>query len=285
MRFAIVAGAGFEEITLQQAQRRRVTTAYGEVALALFEREGETIAVLPRHGYDHYVPAHRVNYRANAAALWELGVEHVLATTAVASLNPIIGPGQLVILSQFIDFTRSGPVSLFDDGSDGTHVDMREPYCLELQRDLLDASAELGLDVHGGGVYLCVDGPRFATAAEMALYQQWKADVIGMSNAPEATLAREAGICYAAVAVVTNWADTPYPTSVPFLEARGMIIDEHKSSVTELFWATMARHQTERCRCCVAVSGVSQETAGGGRCTPLTQSSKRRWHRMRRTST
>lgn len=285
VRFAILAGVGFEAIVPEEAKWRRIKTAYGEVPLASFEHGLETTAVLLRHGSDHYVPSHRVNYQANAAALCELDVEHVLATTAVASLNPLVAPGQLVVLSQFLDFTRSGPLTLFDEESHGRHVDMREPYCLELQRDLVEAGVQLGLDIHGGGTYLCVKGPRFATAAEMALYQQWGADVLGMSNAPEATLAREAGICYAAVAVVTNWADTRFPASLPFLEARQIIIDEHKDSVTELFWATMARHQTGRCCWCAGVGDLSEEAPGCNRRTPSIQSSKRRWDRTRRTST
>jgi 5'-methylthioadenosine phosphorylase len=285
MRFAIVAGVGFEAIVPEEAEWRRVKTGYGEVPLAFFQHDCETITVLPRHGLDHYVPSHLVNYQANAAALCELDVEHVLATTAVASLNRLVAPGQILVLSQFLDFTRSAPATLYDEQSHGRHVDMREPYCLELQRDLVDAGVQLGLDIHGGGTYLCVEGPRFCTAAEMALYQQWGADVLGMSNAPEATLAREAGICYAAVAVVTNWADTRFPASLPFLEARQIIIDEHKDAVTELFWATMERHQGGRCCWCGSVRDISEEAPGCSRRNPFMQSSKRRWHKTRRTST
>ncbi len=175
---------------------------------------GEEVAFLSRHGTGHAVPPHRVNHRANVWALKSLGVERVLATAAVGSLSRDMKPGDFVLLDQFLDFTR-GRASTFYEGAKPlnpgaprgvVHVDVTAPYCPDLRRVLADTAAELGVTCHPAGTYVCTEGPRFETAAEIRMYAQLGGHVVGMTGVPEVVLARELSLCYAAVAMVTNFA-------------------------------------------------------------------------------
>jgi len=201
----IIGGTGLE--TARPLVERRVlemTTAYGPVTLIEGNADGVEIVFISRHGSEHETLAHAVNHRANIAALRDRGVRQVIATNAVGSLRPDLPPGRLVILSDFIDMTRRRHEPL--DPSRETHVDFTTPYCPRLRAALLRAARSRGLDVEPSGVYLGVDGPRFETPAEVRAFGILGADVVGMTGLPEAVLAREAGLCYAAIAVVTNFA-------------------------------------------------------------------------------
>ncbi len=207
---AVIGGTGvYDPSWLEVEGEEAVATPYGAARVVrgrLRDGDAEVIFV-PRHGAGHAVPPHRVNYRANVAALRQLGVDRVVATAAVGSLRAEIEPGLLVLPDQFLDFTR-GRVSTFYDG-EGTgvaHVDMTEPYCPVVRRALAEAAARLGLACREGGVYVCTEGPRFETPAEIRAYALLGGDVVGMTGVPEVCLAREAGLCYAAVATVTNHA-------------------------------------------------------------------------------
>ncbi len=208
MEFGVIGGTGFYSLSDEQAgDRVDVETRYGRVEVSR-ARVGEVaVAFLARHGKGHSVPPHRVNYRGNIAALKELGVRNVLASAAVGSMSEEMPPGSLVVLTQFLDFTR-GRASTFFDGDEGevTHVDMTEPYCAHLRAELQAAGEALGERVHPEGVYVCAEGPRFETAAEIEMFRKLGGDVVGMTSVPEVVLAREAGMCYAAVGIVTNWA-------------------------------------------------------------------------------
>lgn len=208
MEFGVIGGTGFYSLTDEQASDSlEVETPYGMVSVER-TRVGEVeVAFLARHGKGHSIPPHRVNYRANVAALRELGVRNVLGSAAVGTMSEAMPPGSLVVLTQFLDFTR-GRESTFFDGEEGEvrHVDMTEPYCAHLRAELQAAAEALGEKVHPEGVYVCAEGPRFETAAEIAMFRKLGGDVVGMTNVPEVVLAREAGICYAGVGIVTNWA-------------------------------------------------------------------------------
>jgi Purine nucleoside phosphorylase len=159
---------------------------------------------LPRHGEGHTCPPHMVNYRANIMALKQAGVESIIAVASVGSLRAHIRPGDFVLLDQFIDFTKSR-TSTFFDGSEVVHVDMTEPFCESLRKCVLAAKPS-GQKVHERGTYVCSDGPRFETAAEIKAYSAMGGDVVGMTVVPEVVLARELGMCYAGIAAVTNYA-------------------------------------------------------------------------------
>lgn len=207
IRIAIITGTGMQKILHAAGSNEQVSNRYGVVEFMRLQMGDRELLVLPRHGEGHTVPPHRINYRANIWALREFGVCGVLATASVGSLNPDIQPGSLVVLDQFIDFTRRR-VSTFFDGEGGIvrHADFTEPYCPRLRNALLEAAKGEGVPAHPTGTYLCAEGPRFETPAEIQMFRRWGADVVGMTNVPEVTLAREAGLCYAAVAIVANWA-------------------------------------------------------------------------------
>ena len=204
MTIAIIGGTGL--YALGTGKPEIVPTPYGDATLLLLQLAGRDVAFLARHGRDHALPPHRVNYRANIWALHALGVREVVATQSVGSMNKEMAPGDFVVLSQFIDWTK-GRASTFFDGETGPvlHVDVTQPYCPEVAARLLQAGEFLEDRVHGAGVYACTEGPRFETAAEIRALRLLGADVVGMTNVPEAVLAREAGLCYAAICIVCNW--------------------------------------------------------------------------------
>lgn len=208
MQFGIIGGTGFYELgDPSDAGDLTLETPYGPVTVQR-RRIGETeVAFVPRHGPAHSVPPHRVNYRANIAALRDLEVTNILASAAVGSLSDGMPPGSLALLTQFLDFTRGRP-STFFDGEEGevVHVDVSDPYCPHLRGELGKAAEQLGERLHADATYVCAEGPRFETPAEIRMFRQLGGDVVGMTGVPEVALAREAGICYASVAIVTNWA-------------------------------------------------------------------------------
>ena len=198
---------------LKGAEEVKVYTPYGETSdkVTLGELAGRKVAFIPRHGKGHRIPPHRVNYRANIWALSELGVTRSIAPSAVGSLQPEVRPGQLVFPDQFIDVTKKREYTFYDGGP-VAHVSVADPFCPELRTAAASRCKELALDFHGRGTYLCIEGPRFSTRAESALFKGWGAQVIGMTLVPEAVLAREKGMCYVTVAMVTDydvWAERP----------------------------------------------------------------------------
>jgi len=206
MDFGVIGGTGFYEMA-EGAERMEVATPYGSVTVERVPLGGTEVAFIARHGRGHSVPPHRVNYRGNIAALRKLGVGNVLASASVGSMSEAMPPGSLAVLTQFLDFTRGRP-STFFDGDDGEviHVDMTDPYCPHLRAELGAAAEAQGEQVHARATYVCAEGPRFETPAEIEMFRRLGGELVGMTNVPEVVLAREAGMCYAAVAAVTNWA-------------------------------------------------------------------------------
>ena len=206
MRYGIIGGTGvYQPGDLPGATIERVHTPYGDVEVTVGTYEGKEVAFLPRHGKGHSVPPHRVNYRANIWALKELGVTTVLATAAVGSLNRLFRPGDLVVIDDVIDWTKGRPSTFFEQGP-VVHIDFSDPYCGRVRKGLVEVAHDLGLRLHHGGVYVCAEGPRFESKAEIALFARLGGDVVGMTSMPEAALAKEAEMCYATVCMVTNWA-------------------------------------------------------------------------------
>ncbi len=208
MKVAIIGGTGvYDQSLLEQPRELVVDTRFGKALLQQGFYRGREVYFLARHGVKHGVPPHRVNYRANITALKELGVEAVISTAAVGSLRQDIVPGSRVVIDQFIDFTKSR-ISTFFDGEGGkvVHVDFTEPYCPEIRAAMLRAGEQVGEKLIDGGCYVCAEGPRFETPAEIKMMAQWGGDVVGMTNVPEVVLAREAGLCYATICLATNYA-------------------------------------------------------------------------------
>jgi len=205
MLFAIIGGTGFNSVG-GETEHRQVETDYGAVPVDIASIGGQEVAFIARHGREHTIPPHLINYRANIAALKSLGVTHILASAAVGTLNTVMRPGDLALPDQFIDFTHGRPSTLFDGKGSVRHTDMSRPYCPQLHDELQRAGRFLGEHLHPAAVYVCTEGPRFETAAEIEMFRRLGGDLVGMTGVPEAPLAREASICYAALAVITNWA-------------------------------------------------------------------------------
>lgn len=225
MTIAIIGGTGVYDLG-DAADPESFDTPYGPAAI-IRARVGEAeVLFVARHGVGHAVPPHRVNYRANIWALHALGVRRVLATQAVGSLNPGMPPGSFAVLSQFIDWTKGRP-STFFDGDNGivAHVDVTEPYCPAIIDGVMRAGDFLGGLLKRDAVYACTEGPRFETPAEIKALGILGADVVGMTNVPEAVLAREAGLCYAAICIVCNWAAGMSPTPLTHEEVLGIMSD------------------------------------------------------------
>ena len=208
--YAIIGGSGLAKLTALQNQRRQVMrTPYGEPsgALTFGEFAGAEVVFLARHGYGHTLSPHEINYRANIWALKELKVEGVIAVATVGGIRDDLVPGTLVLPDQIIDYTYSRK-STFFEGSEMpvTHVDFTQPYARVLRERLIAAAVACKEKVSDGAVYACTQGPRLETAAEIERIAREGGDVVGMTGMPEAVLAREAGLDYAAIAVVINHA-------------------------------------------------------------------------------
>ena len=205
-KYAIIGGTGAEHL-LSSAKWEDIliSTPYGDVLLKETDFEGEKLTILLRHGEQHQYPPHLINYRANILALRNHGVTDVFAANAVGSLRIDLPPESLILLSDFIDFTHGRPLDLGETGK-MSHTDCTEPYSAELRSILLETSAEIGTPLFPRAVYLCTNGPRYESPAEVRLFGEWGADVVGMTGLPEAYLAREANMRYACVSVVTNYA-------------------------------------------------------------------------------
>ncbi|MEZ4247970.1 MAG: S-methyl-5'-thioadenosine phosphorylase [Polyangiales bacterium] len=191
----VIGGSGLYEMEgLERVEEHRVETTFGTPSDAVISGFlGETrFLFLPRHGRGHRVPPHQINYRANLLALKQLGAEQVISVSAVGSMKESIAPGDMVIVDQFIDRTRNRPSTFFEDVGVVAHVEFADPVDAALAEALYRATVEVGARVHKGGTYVCIEGPQFSTRAESRLYRSWGVDVIGMTNLPEARLAREA---------------------------------------------------------------------------------------------
>ena len=203
-RKAIIGGTGFGA-SLISGTAETIPTIYGDALVTRANLgDGLELIFLARHGPGHSLPPHKINHRANIAALQSFEVEAVFATTAVGSLHTEIAPGDFVLLADFLDLTKGEVVTFFETLKQVRHTDFSVPYDLGLRQTLLD-TRDTSLPVHPSGTYLCVSGPRYETPAEVRLFASWGADVVGMTGAPEAILCREAGLRYAGVSLATNY--------------------------------------------------------------------------------
>ncbi|MEX1024600.1 MAG: S-methyl-5'-thioadenosine phosphorylase, partial [Planctomycetota bacterium] len=203
----VIGGSGLYEIEgLEDREEVRLATPFGEPSDAFLSGtlNGTRMYFLPRHGRGHRINPSEINFRANIWGLKRLGATHVISVSAVGSMREDIAPGDFVVVDQFIDRTRHRPDTFFEDGVTA-HVLFADPVCGDVRTALLAAARSVGVTVHDGGTYVCMEGPQFSTRAESKLYRSWGVDVIGMTNMQEARLAREAELCYATVAMATDY--------------------------------------------------------------------------------
>jgi len=204
---AIVAGSGLYELGgLTAGQTLEIATPFGQPSdpIVVGSWGGQRVAFLSRHGAGHRLLPSEINHRANVFALKTLGVERILAVSAVGSMREEIRPRQVVAVDQFVDRAAHRPATFFGEGL-VAHVAFADPVCPQTRETLVRAARACDVEVHEAGTYLCIEGPAFSTRAEARLYRSWGIDVIGMTNVPEAKLAREAEICYATLALVTDF--------------------------------------------------------------------------------
>ena len=204
----VIGGSGLYEIEgITDLQEVRLETPFGDPSDAFITGtlEGTRMVFLPRHGRGHRLLPSEVPYRANIWGMKKLGVERIISVSAVGSMKEEIVPGHIVIPDQFFDRTQGKRGSTFFGEGIVGHVQFADPICADLSSVLYAAAREVGATVHRGGTYLCIEGPNFSTRAESLIYRSWGVDIIGMTNVPEARLAREAEICYGTVALATDY--------------------------------------------------------------------------------
>lgn len=286
MRKAIIGGTGVYDLKglgAEASQQREITTEYGVVFVDLvsfkldndakessrnndFDRRiaagcpncnteksdaaSMEVVFLARHGKGHGVPPHKINYRANIMALKQLEVDEIFATCAVGSLNESFPVGSMVLLKDFIDFTK-GREETYYAGNDGVvaHVAMDEPYCSNLSKALLKTAEENKIQIAGEAVYVCTQGPRFETAAEIKMFGKLGGDVVGMTNVPECVLAKELGMCYSAVGIVSNWC-TGFKKNQITMHDIETAMAKNKTIITELFIKVLLdKSRIKSCKC------------------------------------
>jgi 5'-methylthioadenosine phosphorylase len=234
----IFGGTGiYDSGLLKEAKEITVETPFGKtsdsITVGIFK--GKKIAFMPRHGKKHTIPPHLINYRANIWAFKELGIKRIIAPSAVGSLKEEIAPGQFVLPSQFLDFTKSRKLSFSEEGR-VIHISVADPFCPELQSAILAAAKTHSIPVHRNCTYVCIEGPRFSTKAESRFFRSTDADIIGMTLVPECQLAREAQICYASISTVTDydvWAEKPV-TAKEVMETLSKNVENTKKLLTSI---------------------------------------------------
>ncbi len=251
IKIGIIGGSGLEDPRILKGAREiNVDTKFGKPSSTLTTGKihGVDVVIISRHGKKHTIMPSNVNYRANIWALKEQGCTHIITTTACGSLREEIKPGHFVFCDQFIDRTTKR-TQTFYDADKVCHIPMAEPFCKKLRNLLAETASEMGLEHHKKGTVITIEGPRFSTRAESHLYRQWKADVINMSTVPEVVLAREAGICYAVIAMSTDYdcflEDRPHVTIEEVLK----VMKHNSDNVKRLLIEVIPKINYTDCKC------------------------------------
>ncbi|MCD6168908.1 MAG: S-methyl-5'-thioadenosine phosphorylase [Caldisericia bacterium] len=206
-KFGVIGGSGFYDLPgVKEREKKEIITPFGSVEVSIGEIGDREIVFVPRHGKTHTIPPHLIPYRANIWAMKEIGVERILATSASGSLNENMKPGDFVIIDQFLDFTHDRDFTFFDSVGKVVHTDMTDPYCPEMRDVIRKVMEKEGVRFHFAGTYVAMNGPRYESRAEIKMLKILGGDIVGMTGVPEVTLARELGLCYASIGIVTNFA-------------------------------------------------------------------------------
>ncbi len=255
----VIGGSGVYDLEkLEDVEQVRISTPFGDPSdeIVVGTLSGTRVAFLPRHGRGHRLMPSELNSRANIYALKSLGVQYIVAVSACGSMREELAPRHIVIPDQIFDRTKARPSSFFGDGL-VVHVSFDEPFCPQLSNLVYQAVAKTGATVHKGGTFVIIEGPQFSTKAESRIYRQWGVDIIGMTALPEAKLAREAEICYATIAHISDY-DVWHATEEPVTVA--IILDNLRANaaVTKqalAYLAPMIAQQKERtCECTSALA-------------------------------
>jgi len=252
----VIGGSGLYEMEgLEEVQTVSLKTPFGDPSDSFIvgRLEGVKVAFLPRHGKGHRISPSSLNFRANIFGMKKLEVQWIIGVSAVGSMKESIHPGDMVIPDQFIDRTTGRVSTFFNDGIVG-HISFADPVCPVLGSILQEAGKEVGATVHKGGTYLCIEGPQFSTRAESKLYRTWGVDIIGMTNLPEAKLAREAEICYSTIAFATDydcWHETAEDVSVS--EILRILAQSTKTAKSAIRHAIKQLPNKRECVCATAL--------------------------------
>ena len=239
----IIGGSGVYEITdeADNVEKKIVNTDYGDVEVSILDIFNKKVAFIPRHASGHNIPPHKINFRANIDALKNIGVTQILATNSVGSMNLEMPPGSFVIPDDFLDFSENREKTFYDDKV--VHVDVTQPYCPRL-RDILKKSGDVIL----GGTYVCTQGPRFETPAEIKMFKMLGGDLVGMTGLPEVTLAREREMCYNSICIVSNYASGISENELTIEEVFEMVMSL-KEDVLELIYNFIKNAEESDCSC------------------------------------
>jgi 5'-methylthioadenosine phosphorylase len=252
----MIGGSGFDDPDfLSDTRRVKLHSPYGHLSAdpIIGKADGVEVVLISRHGPGHRIRPSEVNFRANVWAMKELGVTHIIATTACGSLREDIQPGHLVFPDQFIDRTTKRESSFYR-GDQVAHISMADPFCEKLRQELIKTADQLGITHHPNGVVVTIEGPRFSTRAESRMFKLWGGDIINMSTVPEAVLAKEAGICYATVAMSTDydaWHESEEPVTWEMIvETMGKNVE----NVKKIFFSAIKKVDFQDCQCEAAIS-------------------------------
>jgi 5'-methylthioadenosine phosphorylase len=259
VKIGIIGGSGLYQMPgLSDIEERTIETPFGSPsdAIVIGTLSGVRVAFLARHGRGHRHMPGELNYRANIFALKTLGVERVISVSACGSLREDYAPGHIVVPDQLFDYTKGKrPASFFGNGI-VVHISVAEPFCTDLSADLLAAVRRTGATVHAGGKFITIEGPRFSTKAESHLFRQWGMDIIGMTACPEAFLAREAEMCYATMAHVTDydvWHEAEEPVTVEMI----IRVLNQNTAIAQQALAELVKDLAEKPRTCTCGSALA----------------------------
>lgn len=247
----IIGGSGVYEITQKadSCEEKIISTPYGDVKVSILDIFSKKVAFIPRHASGHSIPPHKINYRANIEALKQAGVTKIIATNSVGSMNEDMAPGSFVIPDDFLDFSQDRVKTFYEDKV--VHIDVTEPYCPQL-RDVLAKSGEVLL----GGTYVCTEGPRFETPAEIKMFKMLGGDLVGMTGIPEVTLAREREMCYNSICIVSNYASGISEDELTIDEVFEMV-GEMEADLLELIYNFIKNvDESQDCSCRHALDGA-----------------------------
>jgi len=247
----IIGGTGIYKTPKNvEVEKKIIKTPYGDSpTISIFKLHDKKIAFIPRHAEDHDYPPHKINYRANIWALKRLGVTRIIATNTAGSLHKSIKPGTIVTPENFLDFTKTRIGTFYDDRT--VHVDVTKPYCPKL-RDILLSTGE----VEDGGVYVCTEGPRFETAAEIRMFKILGGTIVGMTGLPEAVLARELEMCYASLCLVSNYAASISEDKLT-IEEVFKVLEDKRPVIVEIISRSVEMIDESPCECHEALKGAS----------------------------
>ncbi|MBU2560464.1 S-methyl-5'-thioadenosine phosphorylase [archaeon] len=251
----IIGGTGiYEQKNAEEIRKEVVKTPYGdEPEIKIVSFEGKEVAFLPRHGKSHNVPPHKINYRANIFALKEIGVNRIMTMNSVGSINESFATGDVVIPTDFLDFTKGRESTFYDDKV--VHTDFSRPYCPEIRNALIKA-ADTKAKVFPMGVYACTQGPRFETPAEIKMIKTLGGDIVGMTGVPEVVLAREMEMCYGSLCIVANFASGIKEDRLTATEVTDIVKKNEEMLGEIIMRAVKGIPDTRECECGKALSGA-----------------------------